>query len=116
MNARQNRKDVVRIDRRATIRLSRGLRVVVRTVEISTLGLSFRYSAPAEADAVLEIELGLPSRQGIEAVKLYGRVYHSHLYRDDYHTSVQFVNLSDKDRAAIEGFIQLKKTQRLANH
>ena len=41
----------VRIDRRATIRLSRGLRVVVRTVEISGSGMSFRYEAPADEKA-----------------------------------------------------------------
>ena len=116
MNAKPSRRGSARVDRRATIRLSRGLRVVVRTVEISTLGLSFRYQAPAEKGAVLEIELGLPSKQGINAVKLYGKVYHSHLYRDEYHTSVQFVNLSNKDRVAIERFIHLKELQRQASH
>ena len=105
----------MRIDRRATIRLSRGLRVVVRTVEISATGMSFRYEAPAEIGALLEVELGIPSPGGVQAIKVQGKVCHSHLKGDEFYSGLTFTNLGDAERLAILRFIKLKERQRLSN-
>ncbi len=105
----------VRIDRRATIRLSRGLRVVVRTVEISGSGMSFRYEAPAEIGALLEIELGIPAPGGIQAIKVQGKVFHSHLIGNEFHSGIKFVSLGDAERLAILRFIKVKERQRLSS-
>lgn len=107
MERKQNGR--VRIQRRATIRLSRGLRVVVRTVDLSITGMGFVYSAPAEVGAMLEIEFGLPGPDSVSAIKLYGEVYHSHLLSDQFYTRLKFIKLSDRDRGLLEQFIQTRK-------
>jgi hypothetical protein len=103
------------MDRRATIRLSRGLRVVVRVTELSLRQISIRYSAPAETGAVLEIEFGLPVNGVIQAIKLHGEVCRSHLQADEYYTLMKLVNLSDKDRDLIQRFIRYREYQRMNN-
>ena len=109
MERRENGR--VRLQRRATIRLSRGLRVIVRTMDLSIMGMGFVYSAPAEVGATLEIEFGLPGPAGVTAIKLYGQVYHSHLHSDQFYTRLKFVKLSGKDRKLLETFIQNKQRQ-----
>lgn len=105
----------VRVDRRATIRLSRGLRVVVRAVDLSLTGIGIIYSAPAEVGAKLEIELGLPVDGNLVAVKLNGEVLHSHLKNGNYYSVLKLVNLADPERATIKRFIRSRELQRLSN-
>jgi hypothetical protein len=104
----------VRIDRRATVRLSRGLRTIVRVVDLSIQGMGILCEARGEKGAVLEVEVGLPHRGSVIPVKLHGQVCHSHLQGNEFYTWLSFVNLSDKDRCTLERFLHLKTRQRVA--
>jgi len=105
----------VRVDRRATIRLSRGLRVVVRVVDLSVSSIGMIYSAPAEVGAKLEIELGLPIDGKLVATKLNGEVLHSHLQGGNYYSVLKLINLADEDRDTIKRFVKSRSQQRLSN-
>lgn len=105
----------VRVDRRATIRLSRGLRVVVRAVDLSLGSIGIIYSAPAEIGAKLEIELGLPVDGKLVAVKLNGEVLHSHLKSGSYYSVLKLFNVADAERDTIKRFIRSREVQRLSN-
>ncbi len=102
----------VRIQRRATIRLSGGGRVVVRTVDISANSLCIAYSAPAEMGAVLEIELGLPTKTGLRALKLHGQVYHSHLYQNLFYIRLRFMDMAKEERLLLGQFLLSRAHQR----
>ena len=105
----------VRVDRRATIRLSRGLRVVVRAVDLSLTSIGIIYSAPAEIGAKLEIELGLPVDGKLVAMKLNGEVLHSHLKSGNYYSVLKLFNVADVERDAIKRFIRSRELQRLSS-
>lgn len=105
----------VRVDRRATIRLSRGLRVVVRAVDISVNSIGIVYSAAAEIGARLEIELGLPIDGILVALKLNGEVTHSHLKGREYYSVLRLFNLSDAERQQIACFIKTRELRRLSS-
>lgn len=105
----------VSLDRRATIRLSRGLRVVVRAVSLSTEAIGIIYSAPAEVGAKLEIEMGLPLDGKLEALKIYGIVTHSHLKGSQYYSVLKLADPSDKDRDLIRRFIKARELLRLSS-
>jgi hypothetical protein len=104
-----------RVDRRATIRLSRGLRVVVRAVDLSTTGIGILYSAPAEVGARLEIELGLPVDGRLIALKLNGEVLHCHLKGGEYYSVLKLIDPTDQERDTIKRFIRARELQRLCS-
>ena len=105
----------IRLDRRATIRTSRGLRVVVRAVSLSPSAIGIIYSAPAEVGAKLEIEMGLPLNTRLEPLKIYGIVTHSHLQGSEYYTILKLADPSDKDRELIKRFIKAREKARRSN-
>lgn len=105
----------VRVDRRATIRLSRGLRVVVRAVDLSVTSIGIVYSAPAEIGARLEIELGLPIDGAMVALKLNGEVTHSHLQGGNYYSVLRLSSLFDVEREQIKRFARTRDRQRLSS-
>ena len=105
----------VRVDRRATIRLSRGRRVVVRAVDLSTTDIGIIYSAPAEVGARLEIELGLPVDGKLVALKLNGEVLHSHLKGGEYYSVLKLHNLTELEQTHIKRFIRARELQRLTH-
>lgn len=105
----------VRVDRRATIRLSRGLRVVVHVVDLSIGSIGIIYSAPAEVGAKLEIEMGLPVDGNLVALKLSGEVLHSHLKGSNYYSVLKLSNQADHERDVISRFIRSREMHRRSN-
>ena len=98
-----------------TIRLSRGLRVVVRAVDLSRSSIGILYSAPAEIDAKLDIEMGLPLDGAMVALTVYGVVTHTHLKGSHYDSALKLPDLSEKDHDLIGRFLKARQLLHLSD-
>ncbi len=77
-------------------------------VDVSVQGVGVMSSRGAQVGTELDVEFELPAFQHFKLFHLHGVVTHRHNANDAIYLHIRFSDLNEKDRAAIQDFIDYK--------